>query len=262
MPEKWLQEANYTVLIVEDNPDLKSYLKNKLEHEFVVRLASSATEAFDLCLEEVPDLVISDVMISGITDGLSLVRKIKADLRTSHIPIVLLSALGNLDQQISGMQTFADAYISKPFNFQVLDQTIKTIIKNREILREHFTAEVTGNIRPSQLNSKDKQFINEFTALIEENYRNPDYSVEKMYKPLKLSRVQLYRKVKALLNCNVSEYLTAVRLQKARQMLASGQMAISEVAYESGFSSPAYFSTAFKNKFGVSPSEFKNTKSD
>ncbi len=259
-PEQLPSATQYTLLIVEDNPELRSYLHYKLAAEFVVLLASNAQEAFEKCLLEVPDLVISDIMIAGITDGLALVREIKADLRTSHIPVVLLSALGNLEQQIGGMQTFADAYISKPFSFQLLDQTIKTILKNREILRDHFTAEVAGSVRTQPTHSKDKQFINEFMALIEENYGNPDYSVDKMYRPLKLSRVQLYRKVKALMNCSVAEYLTTVRLQKARQMLMAGQWTIAEVAYESGFSSPAYFSTAFKNKFGISPSEFMNAK--
>lgn len=259
-PEQFPTSGRYTILVVEDNPELKMYLNQKLATEFKVLLAANAKEAFEICLENVPDLVISDIMIAGITDGLALVREIKADLRTSHIPVVLLSALGNLEQQIGGMQTLADAYISKPFSFPLLDQTVKTILKNREILRDHFTAEVAGSIRTQPTQGKDKQFINEFMALIEENYRNPDYSVDKMYKPLKMSRVQLYRKVKALLNCSVSEYLTTVRLQKARQMLIAGQLTIAEVAYESGFSSPAYFSTAFKNKFGISPSEFKNIK--
>jgi signal transduction histidine kinase/AraC-like DNA-binding protein len=254
--------APYSLLIVEDNPELSAFLFRKLSPEFEVFLSNNAHDAFTICLEKVPDLVLSDIMIAGLTDGLALVREIKADLRTSHIPVVLISALGNLEEQIGGIQTYADAYFSKPFSFQLLHQTIKTILKNREILRDHFTAEVAGSIRSKQFNSKDKQFVNEFMALIEANYRNPDYSVDRMFKPLSLSRVQLYRKVKALMNCSVAEYLNMVRLQKARHTLSQGEHTIAEVAYESGFSSPAYFSTAFKTKFGISPSEFKKAKAN
>ncbi len=155
------------------------------------------------------------------------------------------------------MRNRADAYIIKPFNVQFLQQTIKSLLSNRAILKEHFTSELPSNLKTQTLGKIDKKFVSEFTSLVESNLSNEEFSVEDICKNMGVSRVQLYRKVKALLNINVNEHILNTRLQKAKYFLQHEEYNISEIAYKVGFSSPAYFSTVFKSKFGVTPKSFK-----
>ena len=188
---------------------------------------------------------------------MALVNIFKSDVRTSHIPVILLSGQTNIEHQIEGMKNMADVYITKPFDVAFLEQTIKSLIANRSKLKDHFTSELPSNLKTQTLGKIDRKFISEFTALVESNLSNENFSVEDISKSLGVSRVQLYRKVKALLNINVNDYILNTRLQKAKYLLQHEESTISEVAYEVGFSSPAYFSTVFKSKFGVTPKAFK-----
>lgn len=250
------KEKDLSILIVEDNDDLRNFLKDRLEVDYEIFEAENSQQALQHAFDAVPDLIISDIVIPG-KDGLSLVNLFKGDVRTSHIPVILLTGQSNIQTQIEGMRKMADAYITKPFNLQFLEQTIKSLLANRAMLKEHFTAELPSNLKTQTVGKLDRKFISEFTSLVETNLSNDAFSVEDMCKSLGVSRVQLYRKVKALLNVNVNDYILNSRLQKARYFLQHEDLSISEIAYKVGFSSPAYFSTVFKSKFGVTPKAFK-----
>ncbi len=256
--ETQLQKVNKdcTILLIEDDEDLRAYVKRKLSIEYEIYEAADSQNALQQAFDSVPDLIISDVVIPG-KDGIALVHLFKTDVRTSHIPIILLTGQSNVQQQIEGMRNMADAYITKPFNVQFLQQTIKSLLANRAMLKEHFTSELPSSLKSPSAGKIDRKFVSEFGALVESNISNEDFSVEDICKALGISRVQLYRKVKALLNVNVNDYILNSRLQKAKYLLQHEESTISEISYKVGFSSPAYFSTVFKSKFGVTPKAFK-----
>ncbi len=185
---------------------------------------------------------------------------LKQDLRTSHIPIVLLTAKGAMEDQIKGIKLKADAFIVKPFNLEYLEVTIKNLLNNRSVLREHYTSELPTESRSNSSTKVTRKFINEFIAIVENNIPNEDFSVEDICREIGISRVQLYRKVKALIGYNVNDYISTVRLQKAKFLLADMQFTISDVAFKVGYSSQAYFSTVFKSKFNLTPSEYREKK--
>lgn len=250
------KEKEHSILIIEDNGDLRSFLNNRLSMEYEILEADNSQSALQLAFDTVPDLIISDIVIPG-KDGIALVNIFKTDIRTSHIPIILLTGHTSIVQQIEGMRNMADTYITKPFNVQFLEQTIKSLLSNRAVLKEHFTSELPSNLKTQTVGKLDRKFISEFTSLVESNLSNEEFNVEGICKSLGVSRVQLYRKVKALLNLNVNDYILNTRLQKAKYFLQHEESTISEIAYKVGFSSPAYFSTVFKSKFGVTPKAFK-----
>ena len=179
------------------------------------------------------------------------------DIRTSHIPIILLTARGSIEEQIQGFRSKADAYIVKPFNLEYLEETITSLLKNRVVLREHYTSELPIEARNNSSGKLDRKFISEFTSLVENNIGNEDFTVDEICRKMGISRVPLYRKVKALIGYNVNDYILTVRLQKAKFLLANEDLNISEVSFKVGFASQQYFSTVFKSKFGNTPSEFK-----
>ncbi|MEX6689284.1 substrate-binding domain-containing protein [Danxiaibacter flavus] len=246
----------YSILIIEDYKDLKNYLKNRLGKYYEILEADNGTDALQQAFDAVPDLIICDVMIPG-RDGFELTNVLKSDIRTSHIPVILLTAKTSVEAQIEGMRHLADSYITKPFNQKFLEENIRSLLKNRSILREHYSGEIPSELKIQTLNKIDKKFIAEFNALIESNIANENFSVEEICKHMGLSRMQLYRKVKALLNVNANEYVLNKRMQKAKYLLQQEEFTISEIAYKVGFSSLAYFSTVFKSKFNVTPSEFR-----
>lgn len=249
-------EKDYSLLVIEDNEDLRNFLESKLSNEYEVSTADNSQSAVQQAFDIVPDLIISDIVIPG-KDGMALVNIFKTDIRTSHIPIILLTGQTSIQQQIEGMRNMADAYITKPFNLQFLQQSIKSLLSNRAMLKEHFTSELPSNLKTQTLGKIDRKFVSEFTSIVESNISNEEFSVEDICKSIGVSRIQLYRKVKALLNINVNDYILNTRLQKAKYLLQHEELNISEVAYKVGFSSPAYFSTVFKSKFGVTPKAFK-----
>lgn len=247
-----------SILIIEDNDDLNSFLSNRLEGSYEVLTAKDGNEGMNKAFDVVPDLIISDIIMPGMS-GLKLAEILKNDLRTSHIPIILLTAKTSIEDQIKGMKSFADLFISKPFNLKYLEESIVSLLRNRAVLREHFISELPSESRSNSSNKLDRKFISEFTSLIESNLANEDLSVDDIYKGLGISKIQLYRKTKALLGFSVNDYILSVRLQKAKYLLMNEDLTISEVAYKVGFSTQAYFSTVFKSKFSVTPSEFKES---
>ncbi len=248
--------SDHSLLIVEDNPDLRNFLAEIFQNEYSIISADNGIAGLQQAFDNIPDIVISDVVLPG-KDGFTIANTLKNDIRTSHIPVILLTAKTEIQQQIAGMKSLADAYVTKPFNVQFLKETIQSIVSNRSILREHYTSEINADAMSQNPKKLDRKFINEFSSIVEANYSNEDFSIEDLCKQMNISRVQLYRKVKALLDCSVNDYILNVRLQKAKYLLNSAGLTIAEIAYQVGFASPAYFSTVFKSKFGITPSNYK-----
>ena len=248
-----------SILIIEDNPEIRMFIKSQLSRNYEIIEAENGNMGLNLAYEIVPDLIISDVLLPG-KDGMAITETLKNDIRTSHIPIIILTARGSMEQQIEGLKLNADAYIVKPFNIQYLEENIRSLLKNRESLKGHYTSELPNDsVRNSASRKIDRKFVNEFNAIIENNIANEDFSVNDICTELGISRVQLYRKVKALLGYNINEYILDVRMQKAKYLLRNETgLTIAEVAYKVGFSSAAYFSTVMRSKIGVTPTEYRN----
>ncbi|CAN5599047.1 substrate-binding domain-containing protein [soil metagenome] len=252
-------QKEYSVLIIEDNNDLRTFLSRRLSNNYEIHAAENGEAGLALAFDIVPDIIVSDIVFPG-RSGLQITEILKQDIRTSHIPIILLTAKGSIEEQIEGIKMKADAFIVKPFNLFYLEENIKNLLKNRAVLREHYTNELPTETRSNSSSKIDRKFINEFTAIVENNISNEDFSVDDIGKKIGISRVQLYRKVKALLGYNVNDYILTVRLQKAKYLLLHEELSIAEIAFKVGFASQAYFSTVFKSKFGVTPKAFKEGK--
>ncbi len=253
-------EREQTLLIIEDNEDLRTFLKEKLRPAYGILWAANGNQGMKEAFDQIPDLIICDIMLPD-TDGLKVTSVLKADLRTSHIPVILLTAKSAVEQQIEGMQSGADLYLTKPFNLKLLTENVRSLLSNRAILRNHYTGEVVPNPKAAGgLSKLDKKFVSAFKAAIEERVADPALSVDSLSKEMGLSRIQLYRKVKGLLGCTVNEYIQTVRLNKACHQLQLPDLTIADVAYQVGYSSPTYFSTAFKARYGLSPTDYKNQK--
>ena len=246
----------FSLLLIEDNNDLRKFIRSRLEKSFEIYEVDNGNLGLEHAFEIVPDLIICDIILPG-KDGFQITEKLKSDVRTSHIPVIILTAKAGIEQQIEGMKMKADAFITKPFNLLYLEETIKSLLRNRGVLREHYTSELPSEIKAGSSKKIDRKFINEFTAIVENNISNENFSVEDICREIGIPRVQLYRKLKALLGYNVNDYILNVRLRKAKYLLLADNSKISEVAFKVGFSSQAYFSTVFKSKFAVTPTEFK-----
>jgi signal transduction histidine kinase/CheY-like chemotaxis protein/AraC-like DNA-binding protein len=248
--------ATATVLVVEDNEEVRNFLVQKLQPHFQVSTAADGATGLRLAGDTIPDAIVCDVNLPELS-GLEVAAALKRDWRTSHIPLVLLTAQDAPEQRLAGVQAGADLYLTKPFNPTFLLESLRTLLRNREQQREHFRRELsvdTATVAPQRV---DQKFLADLTAIIEANLDRPGLSVDDIARSLGVSQMQLYRKVKALLGTGVTDYIQSLRLTKARQLLLHEGSAIAQVAYQTGFSSPSYFATLFKGKYQVSPSEYK-----
>jgi signal transduction histidine kinase/DNA-binding response OmpR family regulator/DNA-binding LacI/PurR family transcriptional regulator len=253
-PQYKTEKNENTIVIIEDNADLNYFLKEKLSKNYNTIATETAERGWEEILSHIPDVIISDVMLPEM-DGFALTQKVKSDFRTSHIPVILLTAKGQIDSQIEGTKAGADAYMSKPFNQHLLEERIKGLIENRDRMRRRFANEITN---PSDVLKGERKFLIEFEALLEKNLADSTLSVEKLSHELGMSRVQLFRKISALTNKNVSDYIADFKLQKAKSLLKNSDKTIAEIAYEIGFNSPSYFTTFFKQKTNQTPSDWRN----
>jgi signal transduction histidine kinase/DNA-binding response OmpR family regulator len=249
----------FTILLAEDNGDLLKFMSMRLAKNYDIITAENGQDALNKAFEELPDLVISDVMMPG-KSGFELTKILKTDVRTAHIPVILLTAKTAVNHQVEGYNKLADAFISKPFNVEVLENNINSILANRRRMKEHFTANNKLDAKLQHLKKNDRRFVNDFCAFVEANLANEGLRVEDICSHMSLSRVQLYRKVKTLLDCNVNEYILNTRLQKAKYFLQHEDLSVAEISYKVGFASPSYFSTVFKGKYDMSPREFREDK--
>lgn len=251
------ESEKHTLLVIEDNIDLVTFLKAKLSVEYVV-YTSDGSDAIEKTMEIVPDIIICDINLVD-KDGYEISKELKKDLRSSHIPIIILTAQSNKESVLKGLQSGVDQYLTKPFNLSILKQSIFSLLFNREKLRYYYTNNIYRVEPESKFGNQEQSFITKMNDIIKLNVENPKFSVEDLAYKLGVSRVQLYRKVKAIIGINISDHINNVKLEKAAELLKSNNMNISEIAYSLGFSSPNYFSTAFKNKFGISPKEYKSS---
>ncbi len=249
----------HTVLVIDDNAEMRAFIKSKLTPDFNVKEASDGTQGLKQAFATVPDVIICDIMLPG-KSGFEVATQLKSDLRTSHIPIIILTAMSSMEQRITGVKTGADEYITKPFVFEYLLERTRALIANRQLLRDHYSHDLNIDSKMPTAGDLDRKFVNDFTATIEKNLGKSDLSVNEIAQELGMSRIQVYRKAKALLGHSVNEYLVNVRLKKAKYLLLNTSKTISEIAFDVGFSSSAYFSTIFKSKFSRSPKEYKASK--
>jgi signal transduction histidine kinase/DNA-binding response OmpR family regulator len=249
----------HTILIIDDNHEVRSFMRNKLMNDYNIIEAADGPHGLKQAFDAVPDLIICDVMLPG-KNGFEVSTTLKADFRTSHIPIIMLTAMDSMEQKITGVKTGVDEYITKPFVFEYLVERIKALIINREMLRDHYNHDLNTEAKLPASGNLDRKFINDFIATIEKHHAKPELTVNEIAHELGMSRIQVYRKAKALMGVSVNDYLVSVRLKKARYLLLNTSKTISEIAFEVGFSSSAYFSTIFKNKFNRSPKDFKANK--
>ncbi|WFE84571.1 substrate-binding domain-containing protein [Parabacteroides chongii] len=251
---------DYTILVVEDDPDINAYLQKELKPNFRILAAGNGAAAVDILAKENVSLVISDVMMPEM-NGYELCKRIKSDIAFSHIPVILLTALSDDKQRMYGIASGADEFIQKPFHIEELKLRIVRLLEERARLRNAFAQELqspaASDLKIGKTESMDDVFMRKFMALIEEAYPDSDFSIEKASDMLGLSRVHLYRKVKELTGVTPTDFLRNYRLKRAAALLREKGRNVNEVAYATGFSSPPYFSKCFKAAYTVTPTEYQ-----
>lgn len=245
-----------TLLIIDDNSELRSYLNNELDTNYNILLAENGKIGFELANKHIPDIIITDVMMP-VMDGIELCKMIKNDLRTSHIPIMMITAKGMEVDKIKGIDSGADVYLQKPFNMNVLKSHLKQLISTRKIL---FKKYLSGIDFSENTTSLDQEFILNVLNYINKNISDNNLNVENLADELLLSRSKLYRKIKALTGLTANEFIRNVRLEKSKEILENSEFSISEICYKVGFSSPSYFTKCFKLQYGVLPKEIREDK--
>lgn len=241
-----------TILVIDDNLDIRDYVRSVLQDEYNVIEAANGQEGLQQAMKYVPDAIICDVMMP-VMDGMECCRRLKSEVQTSHIPVMMLTAYAVDEQKIKGYECGADSYISKPFSARLLTVRLRNLIENRRRLQSLFADISNVSLQKTPVAEVDKGFLEKLHRLIEERLSDPDLSVEELGEQIGLSRVQLYRKTKALCGYSPNELLRIARLKKAASLLASTEKTISEITYEVGFSSPSYFTKCYKEYFGENP---------
>jgi signal transduction histidine kinase/DNA-binding response OmpR family regulator len=251
-------EKAYTVLIVEDNTELRNYLKQELSKIYKVIAAENGQIGYELAVKKLPDLIITDV-IMPVMDGLQMCKKIKGDLKTSHIPLLMLSAKAMVKDRLEGIDSGADMYLSKPFEFDILKSSLAQLITSRQIMFKKFYTGITKDGK-EKTTSLDNDFIQKTLHFITENINNPQLSVELLSDKVFLSRSQMYRKIKTLTGVSVNEFIRNVRLEKAKQLIEQGNDNMTDVGFKVGFTSPSYFTKCYKIKYGYLPTQEKKQR--
>ena len=248
-----------TILVIDDNNDIRQYEHTLLQDSYIVLEAADGKEGLEVAKREVPDLVICDVMMP-VMNGLVFTEQLKTHTATSHIPVIMLTAKNLEEHRAEGYEHGADSYITKPFHSKVLLARIENLLKQRKLLKRLFqgSKEAEQEIAESHLEDRDKQFLKQLHSIIQKNLSDSEFGVEDIGKQIGLSRVQLDRKVKAMTGSSVVDLLRKARLAKAKRLLESRSMSVSEVAYDVGFSAPSYFTKCFKDEFGMLPGDVGN----
>jgi len=252
-----LPASDVKVLVVEDNHELRAFIHNVLGADFKVEVAETGKVAFDVLQNFVPDLIVSDVQMPEM-DGLSFSQKIKSTFETSHIPIILLSALTQKNQILEGIEIGVDDYITKPFDIDVLVAKINAILKNRELVRARFMEKAEQEpVKIEITNTRDKEFIEKALSLIHARLSESEFNKDILAREMAVSQSLLYSKIKHLSGEAPSDLIRILRLKKAMELLKSTDLQIADIAFQTGFSDAKYFSTIFKKYFNVSPSEVR-----
>ena len=246
-----------SLLIIEDNPELRSFMRSAFSKSYRIYIASNGKVGYEIAMSKIPDIIISDIMMPEM-NGIELCQELKKQEKTSHIPLILLTAKAGNDNLIEGYNTGADDYITKPFNIEVLKARIQNILESREKLYKKFSHEVSIHPEEIAYTSPDQSFLKRARLIIETNMDNMDFDVNQFVEKMHVSRAHLYRKLKALTNMSVKEFIRIIRLKKAAELLAENSYTIAEISYKVGFSSPAYFTKCFREQFKYSPKKFLN----
>jgi len=264
LPEGELQKNGYhrekdgkkpTVLLVEDNDDFRFYIKDNLKTAFNIIEAENGKKGWQKALGQHPNLVVSDISMPEMS-GIDLCLKIKNDKRTSHIPVILLTALTGEDQQLKGLETGASDYLTKPFNFEILHSKIRNILSQQEYMRKTYQKQVEVNPTEMHVDSPDELFIKKVLLLIDNNISNPNFSVEELSSEVFVSRYTLYKKILAMTGKTPNELVRSMRLKRAAQLLETGHLTISQICHKVGFKSQKYFVRSFKAEYNTIPSKY------
>ncbi len=243
------------VLLVEDNTELRTYLKLHFEKFYQIREAENGKDGLDRALQELPDLIISDVMMAEM-DGLEFCKSIKSDIRTAHIPVILLTARAPIEDRIEGIETGADDYITKPFSLKFLTIKARNLLIDRNKLKEKYRKEINLEPTADVPLSVDEKLLKKLLQYIEERLVDPELNVDDICSEVGVGRTQLYKKVKSLTGLSIAEMIREIRLKRAKQLLQGRKFNVNEVAYMVGFSDADYFRRCFKAEFGITPSEY------
>lgn len=244
------------LLIVEDNPDMQSFLKSSLEGSYEILQAFDGEQGIKMALENIPNIIISDVMMPN-KDGIEFCNEIKQNEITNHVPVILLTARASLDHRIEGLEVGADAYIPKPFDMRFLQTKTRKLLEERDFLKEKFSSKgITLDSQKIGINNTEKAFLEKAENIIEENLMNYEFGVEDLGSALSFSRMQLYRKFKSIRGLSANEFIRAYRIKKAALLLRETDLNVSEILYKIGFTNRSYFSKCFKQTFELSPKEY------
>ncbi len=249
-----------TILLVEDSEDFRFYLKDNLKHRYHVIEATDGKEGLEKVKNLHPDLVVSDIMMP-VMNGIDLSKKIKANPDTSHIPIILLTALTKAETELEGFNAGINDYITKPFTFEILASRVRNLLHLQEQLRKKFQKLVEIDPGEITITPVDEEFMKRALESVEINIQNPDFSVEDLSRELFMSRVTLYKKLLLLTGKSPIEFIRIMRLKRAAQLLKKSQLSVSEIAYEVGFNDPKVFGRHFKKEFGMTPSQYESYNS-
>lgn len=255
LPDNSAEKRKNSILLVEDNEDVRIFIKQALSPIYQIYERENGATGLDCALDLIPDLIISDVMMP-VMDGLELCRKLKTDERTSHIPVVLLTARSAYVHQVNGFENGADAYIMKPFNLKILELNIQNLLNARETIKQKFAQVITLEPKNMVINTTEQNFLNKIILIIEDRIADPDFDVPTLSSEIGMSQPVLYKKIRALTDLSVNDFIKSLRIKRAAQLLKQGTGNIAEIAYSVGFNDRKYFSSEFKKHFGKTPSEF------
>jgi signal transduction histidine kinase/DNA-binding response OmpR family regulator len=251
--------GHHRLLIIEDNPDVIGYLKACYQNHFSIHVAKDGKEGYKLAIEEIPDIIISDIMMPEM-DGFELCKKLKDDYRTSHIPIILLTAKADIPSRIEGLETGADAYIVKPFNQRELLVRMQKLLELRRKLFQRYSNGNRLEFSTDPLIQKEDQFFKKLNEIIQNNLGDELFNIQELCSEMGMSKSQLYRKFSALTTLSAAKYIRTLRMKRAKELLLNTSMNITEIGYEVGMKSVSVFSKVFKEEFGYSPTDFAHQK--
>ena len=254
-PHFGVEEGKPTVMVVEDNHQLRKFIADILENDYAVIEASNGEDAYNSAVRNVPDLIVSDVIMPKMV-GTELCARIKSNLKTSHVPIVLLTSRSSLVYKLEGLENGADDYVSKPFDVEELKLRIHNLLASSKRVRDKFSSQVPISPKEMTVSSTDEKLLQKALKIVEENLANDQFDIHMFCSELGVSRTLLFTKVKAWTNRTPNEFIQELRLKKAAQLLEEGKLNIAQVSYAVGFRNPKYFSKCFSKQFGKNPSAY------
>ena len=254
--------VDYTVLpkilLVEDNNDFRHYLQEELRRHFVVFEASDGEEGEAVALQQKPDIIITDLMMPKM-DGIELCKRIKHNIDVSHIPIILLTASASMENEERGYKEGADAYMTKPFKWEILTARIHNLLAQRRQQQNEFKQNAEAEAKDVTISPADEDFLNKALRFVEKNMDNSEYSVDELSDDMAMSRATLFRKMRSVIGMSPTDFIRNTRLKRAAQLITEGRLSVTEIAYSVGYSSPGHFTKSFKKEFGVLPTQYHKT---